>query len=155
MITTELDFPPECGSFLRSGYDLEHVSPFARTDMASGRARQRRTFRSVPSMTGAALLLDQVQAQIFEAWFAYAAKDGTAWFNATLKSPMGYKPYVCRFVEMYSGPTLTGGNLWRFECRLEIYERPILPEEWWTYGREFVFGSSIIDLAVNRDWPEA
>lgn len=155
MITTDIDFPPECGCFLRSGYDLEHVSPFARTEMASGRARQRRTFRSVPTMTGASLLLDQVQAQIFEAWFAYSADDGTAWFNATLKSPLGYKPYVCRFTEVYKGPTLTGGNLWRFECRLEIYERPILPELWWTYGREFVLGSSIIDLAINREWPEA
>ena len=154
-MTPDLDFPASLPCFLREGYGLNHVQPFARTEMATGRARQRRTFQSVPSEIPASLLLTDAEAQLFEAWFAYDAMDGTKWFNARVKSPQGMKPYACRFIEMYRGPQLTGNNQWRVDCRLEIFERPLTPPEWYEYGREFILGSSIIDLALNREYPEA
>lgn len=154
-MTPDLDFPANLPCFLREGYSLNHVQPFARTEMATGRARQRRTFQSVPSEITASLLLTDLEAQLFEAWFAYDAVDGTKWFNARVKTPQGLKPYACRFMDMYSGPQLTGNNQWRVECRLEIFERPLTPPEWYEFGREFILHADIIDKAINREWPEA
>jgi hypothetical protein len=155
MITTDLDFPESIQCFLRDGYGIQHVSPLLRTEMATGRARQRRLYKSVPSTIYASLMLSKTQAQAFESWFAGAADDGAKWFNATIKTPMGSKPYVCRFVDMYQGPTLVGHELWRVECPLEIYERQILPAEWGKFGTEFITDQNIIDIAANREWPLA
>lgn len=152
-MATTIDFPKQLPLPLREGYGLNHVSPFARTDMANGRAKQRRLFTSVPSMVPVSFLLTDTQAQIFQAWFAYEINDGTAWFNCTLDSDMGRKPYECRFTEMYRGPQLVGRRLWRFEAELEVFERPLIPKDWYLYGLQFIEYSSIIDLAINREWP--
>src|SRR5699024_10144217 len=84
-MTPELDFPKELPPFMREGYGFNHVQPFARTEMVTGRARQRRTFQSVPSILPVSIILNDSEAQLFEAWFAYDAMDGTKWFNATIK----------------------------------------------------------------------
>lgn len=154
-MTTDLDFPSVLPCFLREGYDIQHASPFVRSEMVTGRARQRRAYTSVPSEAQVSLLLTSVEAQVFESWFAYDAADGANWFNATIKTPVGLRPYVCRFVEMYKGPTLTGRELWRFTCRLEIYERPILSGGWAAYYPEAVLQQDIIDIALNQEWPAA
>lgn len=150
----DIDFPAGLPKPLRQGYGLNHVSPFARTEMATGRARQRRTFTSVPSMATVTWLLDTLQAQTFEAWFRDAITDGADWFNCELKTPIGLRPYECRFADMYDGPTLVGLDHWRYGAELEIRERPILPPGWGLVP-DLVQGASIIDVAVNREWPEA
>lgn len=141
----------------RAGYGLNHVSPFARTEMMSGRARQRRTFTSVPTMVPVQWFFTDQQAQLFEAWFRYTIKDGTEWFLAKLKSPLDgpdrVSDYQCRFTEMYSGPELVGACMWRITANLEIWERPTLQEGWQNFP-EFILGSDIIDIAANREWPE-
>lgn len=150
-----VDFPPELPRPSRDGYALQHVSPFARTEMQTGRARQRRTFTSVPSMVPLSWLLTNVHAQIFEAWFRYDITDGTDWFNIVLTSPAGkLTPYECRFTEMYRGPELVGVDRWRYRAEVEIRERPVIARDWYLYGREFVLGSSIIDVAINQEWPQ-
>ena len=153
-MTPELDFPKELPPFLREGYGFNHVQPFARTEMATGRARQRRTFQSVPSILPVSLLLSDSEAQLFEAWFAYDADDGSKWFNATIKTPEGLMPYACRFTEMYEGPEMWGSCRWKFRMQLEVFERPLIPPEWYEFGREFILYADIIDLAVNREWPK-
>jgi len=154
-MATTIDFPEYLPMPLREGYQLNHVSPFARTDMANGRARQRRMFTSVPSMVPVSFLLNDSQAQIFEAWFKYEINDGADWFNCKLDSPDGQKEYECRFTDIYQGPRLVGKRLWRFTAELEIIERPVLPEDWYRDGLQFIAYSSIIDLAINREWPAA
>lgn len=149
----DIDFPSYLPTPLRQGYGLNHVSPFARTEMATGRARQRRTFTSVPSMVTVTWQFDTPQAQLFEAWFRDAITDGADWFNCRLKTPVGLKPYECRFTDMYDGPTLVGLESWRYSAELEIRERPILPAGWGLFP-EIIIGSSIIDKALNREWPE-
>lgn len=149
-----VDYPAQLPAPLRSNYGFEHVSPFARTEMRTGRARQRRTFQFTPSMGNFELHLTNAEAQIFEAWFKYQITDGADWFNIDLKTPIGnMAPYECRFSEMYQGPTLSALSDWRFTFMLELRERAILPEEWLTFGTEFILGSDIIDIAINREWP--
>jgi hypothetical protein len=151
-----IDYPAELPSPARSGYALQHVSPFARTPMQTGRARQRRTFQSVPSSVTLTWTLRNEEAQIFEAWFAYDITDGADWFNIDLKTPVGtLAPYECRFMEMYQGPELFGLDMWRYTAEVEIRERPILSQDWYIYGKEFILGSSIVDVALNKKWPEA
>ncbi|MFT7337637.1 MAG: hypothetical protein ACI92B_000959 [Marinobacter maritimus] len=151
-----VDYPAELPTPARAGYALQHTSPFMRTEMATGRARQRRTFTSVPSMVQLSWLLTNQQAQLFEAWFAHGITDGADWFNITLTTPIGkLAPYECRFTEMYDGPALAGRDHWRFNAQVEIRERPILPRDWYLYGKAFILGADIIDQALNREWPEA
>ena len=151
-------FPAELPVGIRDGYGLEHVQPFARTDMATGRARQRRTFTSVPSMVTVTWIMTAPEARLFEAWFRYTIKDGTDWFTAPLKSPLDsgneVSSYRCRFTEMYSGPSLEGVCHWRFRANLEIFERPTLVPGWEQFP-EYVLNADILDLAINREWPEA
>lgn len=150
------DYPSYLPKPLRDNYDIEHTSPFARTTMSTGRARQRRTFTSVPSAVTLSWYMKEPEAQLFEAWFKYEITDGSDWFNIDLKTPVGnFAPYECRFMEMYEGPTINNANDWRFSAQLEIRERPVLTQNDWLYGQEFIQGASIIDIAINSKWPEA
>lgn len=154
MIHTDIDYPEGLPCAQREGYSLRHVSPLMRTEMESGRARQRRKFSSVPTMAEVAwIFANDTQAAAFEAWFHEAINDGVEWFNMPLKTPLGLKDYVCRFTEMYAGPDLIGISSWQIRARLEIWERPLLPEGWGLLP-EFALGSSIFDIAMNREWPE-
>ncbi|WP_456010717.1 hypothetical protein [Escherichia coli] len=49
-------------------------------------------------------------------------------------------------------PTVLG--FWKFTAALELWERPILPPVWGNFP-EFIVGQSIIDYALNKEWPEA
>jgi len=149
-----VDYPSQLPAPLRSNYGFEHVSPFERTTMRTGRARQRRTFTYVPSIGSFELHLSTVEAQLFEGWFKYQITDGADWFNIDLLTPVGnMAPYECRFAEMYQGPNLSALSDWRYTFPLELRERPVLNEGWSEFGAEFVLNSDIIDLALNREWP--
>lgn len=81
--------------------------------------------------------------------------DGANWFNMPLLTPLGQQDYVCRFTDdFYEGPTPEGGKYWRYTATLELWERPILPPGWAEFP-DFIVNSDILDLAVNREWPEA
>lgn len=154
-MATTINFPSYLPLPLREGYQLNHVSPFARTEMANGRARQRRTFTSVPSIVPVSFLLNDSQAQIFQAWFKYEINDGTDWFNCKLKSDLGIRDYECRFTGMYQGPALVGRSHWRFTAEFEVFERPVIDKDWYQYGVNYVSDASIIDAAINIEWPAA
>jgi hypothetical protein len=148
-----IDFPEGLPKPLRSGYGVNHVSPLMRSELQSGRARQRRKYTSVPSIASVSWLFTQSQAQAFESWFRWEIVDGAEWFNATLSTPMGLQPYECRFVDMYSGPELVGINLWRFTANLEIRERQTFGEDWQEAVPDYILYSSIFDRAMNQEWP--
>lgn len=139
---------------LREGYGFQAVSPIQRTEMVSGRARQRRKFTSVPTETPVSWLLSDVQAQLFEAWFEDVLKSGTEYFMCPLKTPEGIRDYVARFTDIYAGPILVGVSHWRFTAELELLERPILAPGWGHFPG-LIAGSSLIDISINRKWPES
>ena len=151
-----VDYPSGLPAPNRDGYAFQAVSPFRRTEMSTGRARQRRTFTSSPTTVPLSWILSTQEAQVFEGWFSYQITDGTDWFNIDLLTPMGNLiSYECRFAEMYSGPELFGVKHWKFTAPVELRERAILSPSYGAYGAEFVLGSDIIDIALNRLWPEA
>lgn len=126
------EYPNALPTPLREGYGLRHVSPLMRTQMDSGRARQRRRFTSVPSEVPVSWICNAKQAQFFEAWFRYGITDGADWFLCPLKTPLdegaAVKEYEARFTDIYRGPELVGIDHWRFTAELEIRERQTLSE---------------------------
>lgn len=147
-----IDFPAELPLPLRSGYDVNHASPLMRTELQSGRARQRRRYTSVPSLASVSWNFDQSQAQVFEAWFRWNLSDGTEWFNVTLRTPLGLMPYECRFADMYAGPQLVGIDRWQVSATLEVRERPTLTDGY-DVVNSLVLNASIFDRTINQEWP--
>ena len=145
---TQLPLPEQ------SGYAIRHVSPLRRTEMVSGRARQRRVYTSVPSNVAVQSFCTESQAQVFELFFRYGITDGADWFMCTLKTPLGLMPYECRFNGVYEGPTLTSFDKWIFSGTLEVRERQTLNQSW-VYAPQYLIDSSIIDVALNDLWPAA
>lgn len=151
-------YPSQLPLPMQDGYALQHQSPFTRTEMQSGRARQRRTFTSVPSSASVTwFFTSDVQCQLFEGWFRdeLGAKDGENWFDMPLQTPLGVYQYQCRFVDMYQGPALAAFNKWQITASLEIRERPILPVDYATFAPEYVLLSDILDRAINVEKPAA
>lgn len=137
---------------LHSGRSYQLVNPMLRTTMESGRARQRRAFTSVPQGAKINWLFNDLQGQVFEAWWRDQLTDGVSWFECPLDTPLGYMDYTCRFTGVYSGPSRAGPNLWAYSGDLELRERAV-PAEGWGEFPEFLLEMSIIDFAINREWP--
>ncbi|MEE4464966.1 hypothetical protein V2S84_23080 [Azotobacter chroococcum] len=141
---------------LRDSYGFEAVSPMVRSDLQSGRARQRRRYTSVPTMASVSWLMTDLQARMFEAWFEEVLISGSEWFEMPLKTPLGgLQNFACRFTDIYRGPTLVGVSLWRFTAELELRERPILPPGWITIAPDFIRYTDILDRVLNQEWPQA
>lgn len=139
---------------LKDGFELKPISPFLRTDLDSGRARQRRRYLSTPTQASVTWSFKtDPEAQLFESFYLDTITDGAAWFYMNLKTPLGIMPYKCRFTEIYEGPVLMEGKYWQYRATLELWERPILPPGWGPFP-QFIIGSSIIDKAMNREWPQ-
>lgn len=137
---------------LHSGRKYQLVSPLMRTELSSGRARQRRRFTSVPEAVSVSWFFNGAQGQAFEAWWRDSLIDGSIWFECPLDHPLGYDLYTCRFTGPYDGPTRVGPDLWGYSGELEIRERIALYVGWGEFP-EFIIDQSIIDLAINREWP--
>lgn len=129
------------------------MSPLIRSELESGRARQRRRFTSVPEAVAINWLFTSTQARAFIAWFRDAITDGADWFECPLDHPaLGLEYYVCRFSSVYSGPNRVGPDLWSISANLELRERAnVLPGA----GNfpEYILDASIFDIAMNSFWP--
>ena len=139
----------------RDGYGFQPVSPMARSELQSGRARQRRRFTSVPTVASVTWLMDDGEAQLFEGWFEHILLSGSLWFHCPLKTPLGMDEHRARFVDIYEGPILVGESFWRFTAKLELFKRPILDAEWIIDAPDYIAMADIFDIAINQKWPKA
>ena len=138
----------------QSGYAIQHVSPLQRTEMVSGRARQRRVYTSVPSNVSVQWFLTEQQAQLFESWFRYAIMDGADWFLLPLKTPMFTGNCECRFTGIYEGPVLIAYDKWTVSATIEIKERNTITANE-LYDPQGIIDSDIFDITMNQKWPLA
>lgn len=154
---TDINYPIEHLPLpVKDGYSMSHQSPLQRSQLDSGRARQRRRFTSVPTYVQVKFFFEtDAQAQYFEIFFRSVLKDGAEWFNMPLRTPMTktYQLYEARFTDIYSNMQLEGGEYWSWTAEIEIRDRQTLPTGWAEFP-QFVVGSDIIDLAINREWPQ-
>lgn len=146
-----IELPKELPLPLISGYGFESTNNILRTEMESGRARQRISFTKVPTTNNLKWYFNAMEAQLFEAWAIQVAK--AQWFTMKLKTPLGLLDYEVRFTESPIGPVLVGVNGWQYSARVELKERPALEEGWVEYLPEYILLSDIFDLAINREWP--
>lgn len=151
MITTSINWPEGLPCPQRSSYSVKGPSPFIRTELQTGRARQRRRFSSTPVNYKMEWLFDRSQVLTFEAWFRDSLVSGTRWFNMTLPNPTD-NGLVCRFTGMYDGPDPEGTTYWKVSADIEGYERPLMPEFWGLFPG-LIDQADIIDQAVNFEWP--
>lgn len=139
---------------LHSGRSYQLQSPLLRSDLESGRARQRRRFTNVPMGAKINWLFNDSEGQLFEIWWRDQLVDGSLWFECPLDTPIGFQDYTCRFTGVYSGPSRVGPNLWAYSAELELRERAVLPGEW-SLMPSFLLNKDIFDIAMNREWPLA
>ena len=137
----------------REGYGIQSVSPIARSDLQSGRARQRRRFTSVPTVATVTWLLNDTEAQLFEGWFEHILLSGSFWFQCLLKTPLGLDDHRARFIDIYDGPNLVGVSHWRFTANVELFKRPILDAGWIITVPDYVAMADIFERAINHEWP--
>lgn len=137
---------------LRDNYGFEQTNNIQRTDMASGRARQRVAFRNAPSRVSLQWLMSAGQAAVFESWAALIV--GAGWCQIPVRTPLGLEDTEVRFTSVPTGPALFGVNHWKFSAVCELRKRPLLPPDWIEVFPEIVIGSDIFDLAINREWPK-
>ncbi|WP_042851611.1 hypothetical protein [Providencia rettgeri] len=136
-------------------YAFQPVSPLRRTKLSSGRARQRRVYTSTPTNLSVSWFFEkEQQTQLFEAWYRDALSDGAAWFMMKLQTPLGVELYKCRIMDTYEGPILVPPNYWKISATLELWEKPLLPKDYGLFP-DIVMNADILDIALNREWPEA
>lgn len=151
-----MEYPSGLPAPLQKGYAIETVSPMLRSQLASGRARQREIFDNVPQNVPVQWLFNGGQAQTFVTWFRHAISNGASWFEMPLRNEFGCSVKQVRFASVYKGPALVGPNLYSYEAEIEIYERETYSEDWVETGMlDWITYSNIFDIAMNRKWPEA
>lgn len=147
-----IQYPPGLPLGLHSGRSYQIESPLMRTELSSGRARQRRRFTSVPEYAKITWLFTSLESRLFESWWQGQLMDGSQWFECPLETPLGFDVYTCRFTGPYEGPSRVGPLLWSFSSELELRTRAVLPDDW-SLLPDFVLNPEIFDYAMNREWP--
>ena len=150
---TDIDYPESLPCFLREGYSLNFSDNILSSGIGGGLSDQRQLQENIPIQTQVSIIATASQAREFETWYKDTL-NGIKLFNAKIKTSMGFEDMACRFVSRYSGPALTGGNLWKYTFELELYKQAIFGRDWYEYGFDFIQHSSIFDIAMNREWPE-
>lgn len=149
-----IQYPPQLPLPLQEGYGATTVDPMRSTPLVSGRTRYRVVHDYVPTTVSFNFNFSEAEAGFFEAWYARTLNNGFEWFEITLQLPTGFKTYQAHFKKIYDGPDLTQISRWRYSAQLELKERPLIPEGWEQFP-DYWFNKNVIDVAVNREWPEA
>lgn len=142
---------------LRDGYGMQTVSPILRTSMQSGRSKIRRLYLNTPTIFDVVFSFSGAEAALFEAWFSVALVSGTKIFEMPLKTPFGIETHKkCKFMDVYSGPTLIGSDLWRYAAKIESQERQHAGSEDLIIGLAELGspGAHLLQKIVNKIIPE-
>ncbi len=145
-----MDYPSQLPCPLRAGYGFTPENNIIRSQMVSGRSRQRVQYTSVPTYNTLSWLLTAVESQLFESWSVAVGAD---WFTIKLKTPLGYYLQECRFTETPKGPELVGVDLWSYSANVEVRDRSVIDDSFLLLPG-MVLMQDIFDIAMNEKWPE-
>lgn len=137
---------------IRDDYAFSPTNKIRRTDMDSGRARQRIEFDNVPTFVPVTFIFTEPQARLFEAWADQVA--GAEWWTFPLVSPLAHQDEQVRFTQSPSGGELIGVDIWKYTVQLEVRYKPLVPDGWVEILPEYILYADIFDYAMNREWPE-
>lgn len=107
---------------LLSSTSFKQQSNILRTEMGSGRARQRQLYDSVPTMMAATWRLSRNQANMLESFYIHDL-NATAWFLMKILTPRGLVDHQVRFVKSPLGNYKPlGSGRWEYQTNVEIKE---------------------------------
>ncbi|MBB1329454.1 hypothetical protein H5087_08855 [Pseudoalteromonas sp. SR43-7] len=122
-------YPKDLKLPLVSTHSLAQQSNLLRTDMQSGRARQRKRFQSVPTTMGATWKLNEYQAQILEGFVTHGTNDAVNWFLMPIRTPEGLIEHEVRFKQSPLEACSFNGGFWNYSTNIEIKKRQVVSEE--------------------------
>lgn len=115
-------FPVTLPRFEHEGYSGQRQSPFARTSMDSGLARQRRRFISVPKAISAQATYTAAQLAQLESFWDNELSGGVAWFLVTLVSGGRSQQVRARFTEAYQEQAGPAAGQYVVQVKLEVLQ---------------------------------
>lgn len=136
---------------LRDGYGFDTTNNIDRTEMDSGRAKQRINFKNVPDMVNVSWLFTPPQARLFRAWVSDVA--GAGWLSMRLLTDMSFDDLEVRFTSRPFSRQLVGIDSWRFSTVMEVRNPPMLAPGWAEVLPQYVLYSDIFDIIINREKP--
>ncbi|MBE0379173.1 hypothetical protein [Pseudoalteromonas prydzensis] len=122
-------YPKDLKLPLVSSHQLSQNSNLLRTNMASGRARQRKRFQSVPTTMSATWKLNKYQAQILEGFVTHGVNDAVNWFLMPVRTPEGLIEHEVRFKQSPLESVSFNGGFWNYSANIEIKKRQVVSEE--------------------------
>ena len=122
-------YPKDLKLPLVSTHRLSQNPNLLRTEMASGRARQRKRFQSVPTTMAATWKLEADQAVIFEGFVKHGTNDAVNWFVMPIRTPQGLIDHDVRFKQSPLESCSFNGGFWSYSANIEIKERQVVSEE--------------------------
>lgn len=144
------DYPVGLPLAQRDGYAFKSVNNITRTEMQSGRARQRVEFENVPDMLNLKWNLTELESRLFAVWARSIV--GAGWFTMRIVTPMGFEDVEMRFTARIDGPELAARYAWIWTGQCEIRDMPQLEDDWILLP-EYVLSPEIFDIAMNKYWP--
>ena len=110
--------------------DLGHRSqpPTIRTNMDSGKARQRRRFPKGNRLIAVSWVFTDEQFEIFQAIVKFKLNDGADYFDMSLPLGGGYATYSVRMVDGDWSARYQDFNHWKVTANLECDELATLTE---------------------------
>tara|TARA_B100001059_G_scaffold213838_1_gene230034 strand:+ start:7376 stop:7843 length:468 start_codon:yes stop_codon:yes gene_type:complete len=104
-------------------------SNILRTEMSSGRARQRRRFLSVPTFMEATWRFRKDDAVLFEGFVDHGVQL-TGWFLMDILTPKGVVKHQVRFVkDPLENFKPISALVWQYQAQVEVKEYKVASEE--------------------------
>lgn len=113
--------------FTQSG--IKQQSNRIRSEMSSGRVRQRRRFLMVPAEQTLEWRLKPDQAAAFLGWVEHALMGGINWFRLNQRTELGVVPIDIRMIKHPLENAKKKGNQFLYSVKCEIRQYPIQSEE--------------------------
>lgn len=140
--------------FTSSG--IKQQSNRIRSEMTSGRTRQRRRFLIVPAEQTLEWRLPSEQAAAFLGWVEHALLGGIKWFRLNQRTELGVVPVDIRMIQHPLENAKKKGSRFLYSVKCEIRQYPIQSEET-TVGQiltpgtldEFVSGIDMSDYYTD------
>lgn len=138
---------------IQDGYAFTPTNKIRRTDMDSGRARQRIEFDSVPTFVTVTWLLTDPQATLLDAWADQVA--GVDWFQFPIWTPLYYEQEEVRFTQSLTGPVpIMGSDRWTYSAQLEVRFKPQAQDGYAALMPDYLLLADIFDITMNQTWSQ-
>lgn len=116
-------FPPTLPCALREGNSTKPKATFERTEMENGIARQRRIFKSTPTIISVQWKFTTDEYEQFANFIDDDLEGGVYWFNVPLRGRFGVKDYKARLVNDPPYEASFGNGRWSVSTTLETLDR--------------------------------